>query len=113
MAGTDAVADWQPPACRESRANPKDSDKLQISGAIPIEPDGIRGRERLEEAVAAEAAFPKPKARPAVPVYTGLFQAMTLHRLGRTDKAQQQLRKAMNDSISRRRHKRMPAGTAG
>ncbi len=93
----DAVADWGPVVQLAEKAvadDPSNGDKLQNLGAVLYRAGRYReAAKRLEE---AEAAFPETQSPRASPVYTWLFQAMTLHRLGHPEEAQQQLRKAGN-----------------
>jgi tetratricopeptide (TPR) repeat protein len=96
----DAVTDWQPLvqlAEKVAAARPRESDKLQDLGAILYRAGRYHEAAKwLEEADAAEAAFPEAQGQYTMPAWTWLFQAMTLHRLGRSDEAQQQLRKAVS-----------------
>jgi eukaryotic-like serine/threonine-protein kinase len=94
----DAVADWRPVVQLAEKAvadDPKNCDKLQGLGAVLYRAG--RYQEAAKQLAEAEAAFPETQSPRTSPDYTGLFQAMTLHRLSRSDEAQQQLRRAVND----------------
>jgi serine/threonine protein kinase len=94
----DAVADWGPVVQLAEKAvadDPNNCDKLLNLGAVLYRAGRYpEAAKRLAEAGAAFAQTQSPRASP---VYTRLFLAMTLHRLGRSDEAHQQLRKAGND----------------
>jgi tetratricopeptide (TPR) repeat protein len=94
----DAVADWRPVvqlAEKAVAADPKNTGKLLALGAMLYRAG--RYQEAAKRLAEAEAAFSETQDPRTSPVYTRLFQTMTLHRLGRSDEAQQQLRKAVND----------------
>src|SRR5262249_19198145 len=94
----DAVTDWRPVVQLAEKAvadDPGNCDKLQNLGAVLYRAGRYQeAAKRLEE---TEVAFAQAKNPRMSPIYTSLFQAMTLHRLGRSDEARQQLQKAGND----------------
>lgn len=94
----DAVTDWQAVVQMGEKslaADPKNCDKLQHLGAVLYRAG--RFEEAAKRLIEAEAAFPETKNARSSIIYNWLFQAMSEHRLGRTDKAKEWLEKAIKD----------------
>jgi tetratricopeptide (TPR) repeat protein len=94
----DAIADWGPVVQLAEKAvadDPKTCAKLQALGAVLYRAGRYQeAAKRLDE---AESAFSETQRPRTSPDYAAWFQTMNLHRLNHSDKAQQKLRKAVND----------------
>jgi serine/threonine protein kinase len=72
-------------------AEPRDYDRLLAVGAVLYRAG--RFKEAAQRLTEADAAFPQAKSPRCSLLYTWLFQAMTQHRLGRSDEARKLLGK--------------------